>query len=287
MNTRCLYYRIFKGKFPLSNLTLCPIVELANHTESNQVPKFEVEKQSEEFFDREGVSIEVSDDLVFLAPDRIVEKDEEIYLEYGKHSKSLLFTEWGFVDDNAEPEIDITWLVKELIKRKPSSDVIFKVMSDIPEHFQRSEASNSSHSVTPQSIVSSKMQLFVAPEPPAPSWNTICTLRLINLNFPSDNAEDSLGIEEVMKPWYDVSLGIRDKISEENEEAVREDLRWITKVLMRRASEARQALQAARAEAADAPGWYGFAVGCIEKLWEEQSHVASAIRLSLAANVQF
>ena len=288
MNTRCLFYCIFDGKYPLSNLTLCPIIEFANHTESQKVPRLEVEVQSEDFFDREGIAIETSDDMVFLSPpDRMLEKDEEVYLKYGNHSKSLLFTEYGFVDDSAEPELDITWLVKELARRKPSADVILKVMAGLPEHFQRSGPSNSSHSIAPQTIVSSKMQLFVAPEPPAPSWNTLCTLRLINLQFPLGAGEEMLGVEEVMKPWYDVSLGIRDSISEENETAVRQDLRWIIKTLTRKATDAKKALQDLRSEAEGGPRWYEWSIGCIEKLWDEQHHVASAVHLSLAANVQF
>lgn len=114
MNTRCLYLRLFSSDLhlPLSNLTLCPIVDFANHTASFSLPQI---------YPRDISSIVFADDqhFSFISPSCNTRAGEELYLRYGGHCNRTLFTEYGFVDDDADArdcEVDVSDIVETLLR---------------------------------------------------------------------------------------------------------------------------------------------------------------------------
>lgn len=95
MNTRCLYFNIFRKSLPLTNLTLCPVVDLANHTVSSSLPQITWRDAKSPVDARiiRGSDLLKAQDYVFLPPTEDVSEGEEIFLRYGMHSNRKLFSE--------------------------------------------------------------------------------------------------------------------------------------------------------------------------------------------------
>ena len=140
MNTRCLYAKLFSSNYPLSNLTLCPLLDFANHTASSSVPQLTVEGFTKINHGSSGDSESEDDEpeldeFVVKLPNQLVAKGEEIFLRYGGHSNRMLFTEYGFVDDSVEPEVDVAELVDELVNRKFAGLTMKDLMPLDKHHF--------------------------------------------------------------------------------------------------------------------------------------------------------
>ena len=75
------------------------------------------------------------DEFVVKLPNQLVAKGEEIFLRYGGHSNRMLFTEYGFVDDSVEPEVDVAELVDELVNRKFAGLTMKDLMPLDKHHF--------------------------------------------------------------------------------------------------------------------------------------------------------
>ncbi|KAI5124551.1 hypothetical protein M0805_003073 [Coniferiporia weirii] len=257
VNTRCLYSKIFKKNLPLSNLTLCPIIDFANHATSDFLPQVSPRKTSED-------ALAKPRDFVFLTPGRAVDEGEEVYLKYGSHCNRTLFAEYGFVGECSEPsggEVEVSDLVNELALSKSVSNLLDEqgYLSDV--------------------------SVYASPAPVHPSWRLLCALRLANLTFPvcSSSAED----ENTMQSWRDVTTGITDIVSEDNEVAVREDLGWICDMLLARSAKALALLRDDEQERENSLDWYEWAKGNIVKLWEEEKRVAQALADALATGRVF
>ena len=94
------------------------MIDFANHTEDDTLPKIRVQETVTDLFGDQKQVRGPHDDFVFLAPDRGVLEGDELFLKYGGHSNSLLFVEYGFTHESAEKEVDVTHLVEELAKQK-------------------------------------------------------------------------------------------------------------------------------------------------------------------------
>ena len=100
VNTRCIYYVVDPSPSAPCNLTLCPILDFANHAPerihiSPALPStlFPPTPGS-----RRG-GAKLGDDYVFLASSEVpIHKDDELFLRYGGHSNRKLFVEYGFVN---------------------------------------------------------------------------------------------------------------------------------------------------------------------------------------------
>lgn len=94
VNTRCIYYRIKEKQTDEANVTLCPILDFANHAwyHSHIQPASDSEIWN--------ARSKTKDAFQFLATDHItgVEVGGEIGLRYGGHSNQSLFIEYGFVN---------------------------------------------------------------------------------------------------------------------------------------------------------------------------------------------
>lgn len=96
VNTRCIYYRLKHAKTNPDNLTMCPILDFANHSpvQANMTPV----PSNTKIWNAAPVN-PIGDGLKFTSPDNVkIEENDEILLTYGSHSNRTLFVEYGFVN---------------------------------------------------------------------------------------------------------------------------------------------------------------------------------------------
>ena len=99
VNTRCIYHRLKPSRSDPDNVSLCPILDFANHTplSKHMSPLIPNSCASSTFPSATGR------DYTILAPTAIVtQPDTELYLTYGQHSNKTLFVEYGFVNRSSE-----------------------------------------------------------------------------------------------------------------------------------------------------------------------------------------
>ncbi|KAL5490358.1 hypothetical protein ACEPAI_5191 [Sanghuangporus weigelae] len=273
VNSRSLYMDIFRRKLPFSNLTLCPLIDFANHTSSSSLPRAKWRDAPKSVRDHRVVGGPLKAyDYCFLPPDQTMSEGDELFLKYGEHSNRTLFAEYGFVDDGGGREVDVSDLVDGLVNKKRSRNLICELLSDAAYQFM------------------SDLKLYDIPPPIHPSWSLQCVLRLINLEFRSER-DLSLGTSEmemILKPWRDVTLGEADLVSDANESLVRHDLESICKILVSRSSEGIRRLEGNEAfDSGLECDWYGWAKGSITSLWSEEAHVAQDVLDVLASGQGF
>jgi len=120
-NTRCIYYRIKETPADEANVTLCPILDFANHHWEHS----HIQPVSDA--DIWGVRSKAKDPFQFLATEYIkeVEVDGEVCLRYGARSNQSLFVEYGFVNAVSDgdmksgeypAEVDVQHFVVDLFK---------------------------------------------------------------------------------------------------------------------------------------------------------------------------
>lgn len=105
MNTRCLFYSLTAQNPSEDNITLCPLLDYANHSFS--APDVNTARLRER-----GYPIPT-----FLSPpDLTLEQGEQVFLRYGSHSRCTLLTEYGFVDMGGLIEVSVDDLIEELFE---------------------------------------------------------------------------------------------------------------------------------------------------------------------------
>ncbi|KAG6818132.1 hypothetical protein H0H87_000037 [Tephrocybe sp. NHM501043] len=99
VNTRCLYHRLEQSPSDKNNVTMCPIIDFANHTSgsnhmaprlSNAVGKTPLKTRGRDF-------------TVLSPSSSATKRNDELFLTYGAHSNHTLFVEYGFTNE-ASPE---------------------------------------------------------------------------------------------------------------------------------------------------------------------------------------
>jgi hypothetical protein len=118
VNTRCIYHRLKASQSDPDNLTLCPILDFANHT---SVKPCMLPSSQAEIWDASPVS-KLGDNFTLMSPANVtIEAGTELYLTYGAHCNRTLFVEYGFVsqEDQETGEVDIQDLMEPLFKDKP------------------------------------------------------------------------------------------------------------------------------------------------------------------------
>jgi hypothetical protein len=124
VNTRCIYHRLKSSPSDPDNITLCPILDFANHTTNGRC----MSPSSNQSVVRAGPGQEwLQEGITFLSPhDSTVSEGQELYLTYGWHCNRILFVEYGFVNIPLEPtsrihfggEIDIQDIIERLLEAK-------------------------------------------------------------------------------------------------------------------------------------------------------------------------
>lgn len=119
VNTRCIYYRLKHAKTDPDNLTMCPILDFANHT-PGQAHMTPVPSNSD--IRNAAPTDSIGDGLKFISPDNVkIEENDEILLTYGLHSNKTLFVEYGFVNlfskNGSSPrgEVDVQDLAEKYV----------------------------------------------------------------------------------------------------------------------------------------------------------------------------
>lgn len=133
VNTRCLYLRVFSKHLPLSNLTLCPIIDFANHSSSSTYPQMRPEKVATDIWTDHSNPVVRPHDFVFISPDRQMGCGEELFLKYGSHSSRTLFTEYGFVDESADAsggEVEVSDCLDGILNGKRAEDHIRRLLDE-------------------------------------------------------------------------------------------------------------------------------------------------------------
>lgn len=127
VNTRCIYYQVHASRSSPDNLTMCPILDFANHTNTSRhmypVPiDFRALSTLPKSSKKKG-------QLAFISHREVIKEGEEVFLCYGAHANRTFFVEYGFVNDLPESmgnsdeyngEVDLQDIVEKLFIEKCS-----------------------------------------------------------------------------------------------------------------------------------------------------------------------
>ncbi|KAF8582667.1 SET domain-containing protein [Ramaria rubella] len=249
VNTRCVYHNIHPSASHPDNLTLCPLLDLANHaslsryaSSANPIPTF------------------------FSPLNHTLLEGDEVYLRYGSHSNTTLFTEYGFVEKDSSngKQADIQDILESLFQRKGELGGWMKSVLEATKYW-------------------GDWTLHDAPAPAHPSYRILPALRLLQLSLPASwdvTYKDSNSEPPELQAWHDTILGEKDTISPENEHAVWQQLLEVCNISATRADEGLTRLQQ-ECQGKDLGGWKKYAVEAISILWLEEKNVATAVVQSI------
>jgi hypothetical protein len=116
VNTRCIHHRIARSPSDPDNMTLCPILDFANHTAN---PPYTLPQTSPfDMWDKAPpMKHKFGHDFTLLSPSVLATSpDAQLFLKYGSHPNSILFTEYGFVEPTGEGEVVLDFAIEALIK---------------------------------------------------------------------------------------------------------------------------------------------------------------------------
>ncbi|KAG1789836.1 uncharacterized protein HD556DRAFT_758690 [Suillus plorans] len=259
VNTRCIYYRLKASKEDPDNLTLCPILDFANHT-PNRLHSMTPAPSEADIWDSAPVK---QIGFRFLSPaDASVQEGEEIFLAYGAHPNRTLFVEYGFVNESlgnveiTDGEVDVQDVVDSLILDHKSGVFVKSVLED--EGYW------------------GDWTLYCSAESAQPSWRLITALRLHCL-FVSNNTIHHNAIQS----WRDVIAGKREMISDGNELAWKESLITICDTIITKAQAGLDSLENDGAEEYGHSGsdrWLPWMCENIRTLWREELLIAAAVK---------
>ncbi|OJA21605.1 hypothetical protein AZE42_01659 [Rhizopogon vesiculosus] len=250
VNTRCIYYRLKSSKEDPDNLTLCPILDFANHTAkgSHMTPV-----PSEADIWNTAPVKPIGKGFKFVSPaDTAVQEGEEIFLTYGPHPNRTLFVEYGFVSKSSgeaevtDGEVDIQDLVGSLILDQKLGAFVRSVLED--EGYW------------------GDWTLYYCAESAGPSWRLTTALRLHCLVVSNNAIHDN-----AIQPWRDVKGGKRETISDENEIAWRQSLITVCDALITRAQASLHGLKNDNFEGCSgSDDWLPWMRENIRMLWKEE-----------------
>ncbi|KAG8693472.1 hypothetical protein FRC11_002879, partial [Ceratobasidium sp. 423] len=246
VNTRCLYHSL---GFVQSgdNVTMCPILDFANHTSADSLSITQ-----DEFALGDGMAFSTSGHA---------QKGDQIYLRYGCHSNAFLFSEYGFVlpldlknAHIANGEIGVDPDVEELLRGA--------------EDFELKEALLRDRNYW------GDWTLYVEAGDARPSYRVIPALRLLHISLGSEK-----GVNRELQFWEDSLLGLTENVSYENESKVRESVTALCERIVRRSTTKISQIrsQMANNKVVKPPGWLQV-LSMIERLWEEERYVAESVR---------
>ncbi|KAF8507343.1 SET domain-containing protein [Hysterangium stoloniferum] len=249
VNTRCVYLRLCPSQSDPDNLTLCPVLDLANHTsaaahatKTTPIPTF------------------------FSPPTLTLKGGDEVYLRYGSHSNTTLFTEYGFVEQTCEfgGQADIQDILEIMIQKEGSLGEWIKATLESNNYW-------------------GGWTLHDTPSPAHPSYRLLPALRLLNLTSTVSSvlqSDDPFSNSPDLQAWQDTLLGNRDIVSDINEEQTWQQLREICSLAVKRAEEGINKLQET-CQRHTITGWRHYARESVMMLWEEERRVAEAVQESI------
>lgn len=299
VNTRCIYYQLDPSPSAPENLTLCPVLDFANHrpNDTHIVPVLpsSLFPPSPGSFSKGRRNL--GGDYMFISSSETpVNKDDELFLRYGSHSNRMLFVEYGFVNTWSKGacasgefngDVDLQDVVEEVLISKGA---VGRLLREVLE-----EEGYWGYSYLFMYILRRPANIFSwpprnrdwtmhsQPKPAHPSYRLISALRLLHA-IGNDMEEDK--IDSVVERWRAVLWGQEEQISAKNEKAWRSTLIRICDQVAKTAKTGIESVQG-RSKQAEDPGWTGWVLGNIEMLWREECEVAEAVRRSVEAGTDF
>lgn len=255
VNTRCFYMLLCSSKTDPDNITLCPLADLANHSSLEQQATTKTPIPT------------------FYSPlSSSLRKDDEIYLKYGSHSNSTLFTEYGFVEKGypSGGQVD----VQDIIEAQ------FEALGDLGMWMR---------SLLEDTNFWGDWFLYDFPSPASPSYRILPALRLLQLSDTLSRetmlASNPFSLSKDLQAWKDTIFGENEVVSQSNESAVWNCITSICELISTRARTGLQTLQKAHQPTSSAAPheWQDYAVECIQQLWLEELHVAEAVIQTIKA----
>ncbi|KAJ1311048.1 hypothetical protein OPQ81_009553 [Rhizoctonia solani] len=257
VNTRCLYHDL---DFLQSsdNVTMCPILDFANHTSMDSVSIIQDE-------------FALGDGMAFSTSSPIKEGDQ-IYLRYGGHSNAFLFSEYGFV------------LPLDL-KKAHITNAEITIDSDVEELLRGAKNFKCKEQLLKDKNYWGDWSLHVNLEDgeARPSYRVIPALRLLHI------ALDSKGnMNRELRFWEDSILGLTENVSMENESKVRESVIALCERIVRRSIKKISQIKSQMAgNKSTKPAEWLRVLSTIERLWEEERYVAESVRQSTLNGIVF
>ncbi|KAI0798047.1 SET domain-containing protein [Abortiporus biennis] len=276
VNTRCIYYRLDSSPSSTINLTLCPVLDFANHTpkQTNIVPSL---PSNQPTAPGSRKPLGVGGDYIFtLSKETPVKQDQEIFLRYGGHCNRALVVEYGFVNlfsedtiakGDVDAEIDVEDLVEKLFESRGACGEWMKGILDYEGYW----GDWTMHSTL---------------QPAHPSYRLITSLRLYH------SVEESIleipeNSEEIFEAWKSVVAGVDEIVSEQNEQAWRRTVLDMCKELMQRAESGMNKVENVSYSEITLPDWLEWMKGNIACLWQEEREVARLVSESINTGVDF
>ncbi|PPQ81158.1 hypothetical protein CVT24_007942 [Panaeolus cyanescens] len=206
------------------------------------------------------------EDFTLLAPSTQATKpQDELYLKYGSHSNSTLFTEYGFVLARTDSEIEVVDLVEDLFEKRGAVGTWMKEVLTGEGYW-------------------GDWTLHLSPEPAHPSYRLITALRLYHC-VPVEFVAECDDLERFIQEWRNVIYGVAMAVSDENERLWKITLGQICQTMILNSQKGADHIRLLREEGAmSLPAGVLF---CIETLWEEENEVGKAVIKSLDNNVEF
>ena len=221
---------------------MCPILDFANHTSSTThiVPVMPDSLFSSAPGSRKNnkKSAHMGGDYMFISSSRAIQKDDELFLQYGAHSNRKLFIEYGFVNTFAEGdclrgdfvgEVDLQDILEAMFSTRGGD--VGKWMKEVLEeegYWGYSCSLPCMYDKTSANIFYliwlsdgySDWTMHSSPTPAHPSYRLIAALRLYHTVSESAGSVPA-NSEELVDAWRRVLIGQEERISEENEQAWR------------------------------------------------------------------
>lgn len=264
---RCIYHRIARSRSDPDNMTLCPILDFANHTAN---PPYTLPQAS---------SVDLRDmappmkhkfghDFTLLSPSvSATFPDAELFLKYGSHPNSTLFTEYGFVEPTNEGEIVLDCAVEALFELRGHLGLWMKDILVAERYW-------------------GDWTLHSTPASAYPSYRLITALRLYHI-FPDHVNTLPPESDHLVEMWRDTTLGKRDAVSPENESSWKLTLERLCNDLVQVAKRGLIRVRDIRVPEVHENGWIEFAKMSIEMLWREEIDVGCAVLKSLEEGADF
>ncbi|KAF9227942.1 SET domain-containing protein [Gyrodon lividus] len=264
VNTRCIYYRLKPLKLDPDNVTMCPILDFANHTPHTS-QMFHVPSNAD-IWNAAPVK-PIGDGLKFTSPETVmIEEGDEIHLIYGSHSNKTLFVEYGFVNvfhehgPHLSGEVDVQDVAEDIIFECLRLGEIVKDVL-LAEGYWGQVISHRGYSAQP-------------------SWRLITALRLHHLVVNVGSAED-----DNIQAWRDVVAGKRERICDDNERACRDTVVFMCDVLINRAEH--YLVSGSTEDIIEHDTWIQWMQGNIQSLWREELFIARAVKQSILRGDEF
>ncbi|KXN82099.1 Ribosomal N-lysine methyltransferase set11 [Leucoagaricus sp. SymC.cos] len=271
VNTRCIYHRLCPTRQDPNNMTMCPILDFANHT--NHLPHTYPQPSNAEVWDQAPAST-YGDDFALLSPkDKTLFPGEEVFLKYGAHSNRTLFTEYGFVNEldpdaleQLDCEADITWRMLRFFAKRGNIGVWMEELLRSANYW-------------------GEWTVHSKPEPAHPSFRLISALRLYH-SIPMERILPPHNDHEIVRRWQETILGYSGTVSPENEIAWRESLNKLCLGIDNETGIYLDNLNKVGREWL-VDSWVHHMRRCLLMLWREQQHAAWCVHQSLESGEEF